>query len=263
MSEFGEDLEVRRESDPKLQNKLVAVRQSLGGNDSLLEGETELLDRLRSPQPQSPAEDEEDDPGQLFGDGGEDDFQLFLLDENQIAEAAALQRAGADEIVQPAVRIADEAEPATGSINDQHTVTSPQPKRRLTILETSALATQTIRRKKRQKMTRHGSMVPSLPTSLIKRIATESCVRNGRRRPQLGKDHMAALEQASEWFFEQIGEDLAAYAEHGKRTKRVDASDVLVLMRRQLVDLEDVKKLAEEVLPEDVAAELDLEDDDA
>ena len=46
---------------------------------------------------------------------------------------------------------------------------------------------------------------------------------------------MAALEQATEWFFEQVSEDLDSYASHGRRKKRIDTDDVLLLMRRQRV----------------------------
>ena len=272
MSDFGEDLEVRRESDPRFQAKLNQAGKSLGPkNDILLEGETELLDKLRNSIPQSPVDDEEDDQGPLIGDDEDEDFQLFVpeedvidvLEEAEIEEAAALQVGSPDQLPQPDHRSVDEVEAGPASPSHQPEALSPKSSRRLTILETSALATQTIRRKRRQKMTRHGAMVPSLPSSLIKRIATESCIRNGRRRPQLGKDHVAALDQASEWFFEQIGADIAAYAEHGKRKKKVDRRDVLTLMRRQRVNMQEVKILAGEVLPEDVAAELALEDDDA
>ena len=272
MSDFGDDLEIRRESDPRFQAKLDEARKSLGAKDDvLLEGETELLDRLGSSVPQSPVDDEEDDQGPLIGIGEDEDFQLFVpeedeadvSEEDEVEEAAAQQSRSPDQLPQPHHSSATEVEAGPEALNYQRVAVSPNPSRRLTILETSALATQTTRRKKRQKMTRHGTMVPSLPSSLIKRIATESCVRNGRRTPQLGKEHMAALEQASEWFFEQTGEDIAAYAEHGKRKKKLDASDVMMLMRRQRVDMEDLRRLAGEVLPEDVAAELDLEDDDA
>ena len=259
MSDFGDELEVRRESDPRFQAKSDEIRKSFGGNDALLEGETELLDRLRQSTPQSPDVDE-DEEGPIIDDGADDDFQLFLPEEEEAEEAQAKRTADTDDLPQPQESSKDETAP--GALQNHQQITSPPPSRRLTSLETSALTSQATNRKKRQKMTRHGTMVPSLPSSLIKRIATDSCVRNGRRRPQLGKDHMKALEQATEWFFEQVGEDLAAYAEHGRRKKRVDASDVMMLMRRQRVDLEDVASLARQVLPREVAAELDLDDDD-
>ena len=73
---------------------------------------------------------------------------------------------------------------------------------------------------------------------------------------------MKALEQATEWFFEQIGEDLEAYSKHAGHRKRVDESDVLMLMRRQRVVTEPgaLRELAREFLPRDVRKELDLPD---
>jgi hypothetical protein len=74
---------------------------------------------------------------------------------------------------------------------------------------------------------------------------------------------MKALEQATEWFFEQVGEDLEAYSDHARGRKRVDASDALLLMRRQNA-LKFPGKLAEaarKCLPEKVLAELTLPDE--
>src|SRR5262249_54817216 len=117
-------------------------------------------------------------------------------------------------------------------------------------------------RRRKMKLTRHGELVPSLPSSLIKRVAIQAQERLGNRRPKLGKDHMKALEQATEWFFEQVGEDLEAYSNHARRKKTIDQSDVLLLMRRQriLQGKGELLKVATELLPGEVVAELDLED---
>lgn len=265
MSDFGEELEFRRESDPKAQRTLNETRQSIGvmgGQDLLLEGETEDLSRLRRFME---AEDElEDEDGPLLG-GDDEEFQLFVPEE-ELSEAAALHQDRRD--LQPqTLRKSPEVEAGEGtrpSPNEDHpTPASPGTTRRLTDLEIAALATTKTRRRKRMKVTKHGTTVPSLPSSLIKRIATETQVRNGRRRPMLGRDHMKALEQATEWFFEQAGEDLSAYAEHARRKKRVDASDALMLMRRQRVLRGDgqVRELAEEFLPKEILDELDLPND--
>jgi histone H3/H4 len=88
-------------------------------------------------------------------------------------------------------------------------------------------------RRKRVKLTRHGVAIPALPSKLVKRIAIESMTRQGQRKPTIDRASLKALEQATEWFFEQIGEDLEAYSNHAGRTKRVDASDVVTLIRRQ------------------------------
>lgn len=128
------------------------------------------------------------------------------------------------------------------------------------ILESSKPSSQS--RRKKMKLTRHGEMVPALPSSLIKRVAIETQARLGNRRPKLGKDHMKALEQATEWFFEQVGEDLEAYSSHGRRKRRIDQSDVLLLMRRQRVLQGDgeLLKAARELLPKEVVADMNLDE---
>ncbi|OAP64998.1 hypothetical protein AYL99_00970 [Fonsecaea erecta] len=115
-------------------------------------------------------------------------------------------------------------------------------------------------RRKKVKLTRHGELVPSLPSSLVRRVALEAQARLGNRRLKVGKDHMQALEQATEWFFEQVGEDLEAYSTHARR-KRIDQSDVLMLMRRQRLLQSDgeLPKAAKELLPKEVAAGLSLD----
>lgn len=118
------------------------------------------------------------------------------------------------------------------------------------------------RPRKKLKLTRHGTTVPALPTSLIKRIASDARTRVGKKKPVFGKGHVKALEQATEWFFEQVGEDLEAFSNHARRKKRIIGDDVLQLMRRQRVlrGQGELKKLAKEWLPKKVLDVLDLPD---
>jgi histone H3/H4 len=84
--------------------------------------------------------------------------------------------------------------------------------------------------------------------------------RQGQRKPTIDRAGLQALEQATEWFFEQIGEDLEAYSNHAGRTKRVDASDVVTLIRRQRV-VSGKRKLgdfATKHLPPEALCELSL-----
>ena len=115
-------------------------------------------------------------------------------------------------------------------------------------------------RKKRTKLTRHGTVVPALPSSLIKRLATEAMTKKGRKKPRLDRASVVALEQATEWFFEQVGEDLAAYSNHAGRKKTVDASDVVTLFKRQKAFKEPdaLQAFAEEHLEAKALAELEL-----
>ncbi|KAL9095813.1 MAG: hypothetical protein Q9165_001810 [Trypethelium subeluteriae] len=88
-------------------------------------------------------------------------------------------------------------------------------------------------RKRREiKVSRHGIEYPSLPSSVVKRVASGFTRANGGGIRTLNRETVAALSQATEWFFEQVSEDLASYSEHGGR-KTIDEADVMTLMRRQ------------------------------
>lgn len=88
-----------------------------------------------------------------------------------------------------------------------------------------------VKARREQKFSKHGIAVPSLPSGIVKKIATQFSRSTGRGKAKIGKDSLQALENATEWFFEQVGEDLGAYAAHaGRRT--IDESDVVQLMRR-------------------------------
>jgi len=107
---------------------------------------------------------------------------------------------------------------------------------------------------KEQKFSRHGIALPSLPSGIVKKIATQFARSSGRGRSKMGKDSMAALENATEWFFEQVSEDLGAFAAHaGRRT--IDESDVVALMRsrQRLVGKNTtVFSLAQHYLPKEL-----------
>jgi histone H3/H4 len=66
---------------------------------------------------------------------------------------------------------------------------------------------------------------------VVKRLAARFARAGSAKKAKISKEALAAVEQASEWFFEQASEDLATYAKHaGRRT--IDESDVMTLMRR-------------------------------
>lgn len=85
--------------------------------------------------------------------------------------------------------------------------------------------------KKAKKISRHGIEYPSLPQGVVKRLATTFARNAGIPKAKISGDTLAAIMQASDWFFEQLGDDLAAYARHAGR-KTIDESDMLTLMRR-------------------------------
>lgn len=84
--------------------------------------------------------------------------------------------------------------------------------------------------KKAIKVSKHGIEYPSLPPAVVKRLAQNFAQASGAKG-KITPDALKAIMQASDWFFEQLGEDLQAYAKHAGR-KTIDESDVLTLMKR-------------------------------
>jgi histone H3/H4 len=253
MSDFGAELEVVRDSNGGFGEgspaELQDTRKSLGLNLEL--DDTENLADLTRPVV---------DDSTTFDVGvpamGDDDFELQM----PVDEATAAERRLAAG-VQP---VEDDGwEDVQRDEDHEPTHLAPKSKRRLTGLQIASVREDSGKRRRRVKMTKHGTLVPSLPTSLIKKIAVEVQVRNGRRKPTLAADHVKALEQATEWFFEQVGEDLAAYSSHGRRKRRIAEDDVLMLLKRQgaVKDGNDLRQLAKAWLPKDVRSDLEIRDD--
>lgn len=91
------------------------------------------------------------------------------------------------------------------------------------------------RKRKELKLSKHGIEYPSLPPTVVKRLATTFLRSAGNGNAKINKETLDAIVQTSDWFFEQIGEDLESYADHaGRRT--IDEGDVVTLMKRYVVD---------------------------
>ncbi|KAI6775198.1 hypothetical protein HG530_001956 [Fusarium avenaceum] len=86
--------------------------------------------------------------------------------------------------------------------------------------------------KKRKRISQHGIEYPGLPPAFVKRVAQTALQSSGISNQRLSAETLDALIQSSEWFFEQLGDDLGAYADHAKR-KTIEESDVFTLMKRQ------------------------------
>lgn len=86
------------------------------------------------------------------------------------------------------------------------------------------------KRRKELKLSRIGLDYPSFPAAPIKKLAL-SFMKSQGSKAQLDKETLAALVETTDDFFEQIGIDLAAYAQHAGR-KVIEESDVLALMKR-------------------------------
>jgi histone H3/H4 len=103
-----------------------------------------------------------------------------------------------------------------GTLEDANTVTDPAPR---------------AVRKKRIKISKHGIPYPSLPPGVVKKLATTYARTSGNSKAKISKDTLEAIMQASDWFFEQVSDDLGAYAEHAGR-KTIEERDVVTLMGR-------------------------------
>ncbi|KAL2149884.1 hypothetical protein VTH82DRAFT_7560 [Thermothelomyces myriococcoides] len=106
------------------------------------------------------------------------------------------------------------------------------------------------------KVSRYGIEYPSLPPAVVRRLA-QNFARASGVKGKITADAMKAIMQASDWFFEQLGEDLQAYARHAGR-KTIDESDVLTLMKRQrqINPTTTVFSLAQQHLPRELLQEL-------
>ncbi|KAK9775157.1 putative Centromere kinetochore component CENP-T-domain-containing protein [Seiridium cardinale] len=88
------------------------------------------------------------------------------------------------------------------------------------------------RTKAGKQISKHGIEYPSLPQGVVKRLATTFARTSGSGKAKISADTMKTIMQATDWFFEQLGDDLSAYAKHAGR-KTIDESDMITLMRRQ------------------------------
>lgn len=101
-------------------------------------------------------------------------------------------------------------------------------------LQTPARETPAVKRAGRQRkvmsISRFGHEYPSFPAATVKTLAN-GFIKSQGSKSKLSKDTLAALVQTSDFFFEQVGEDLAAYAQHAGR-KQIEESDVIALLKR-------------------------------
>ncbi|KFX99858.1 hypothetical protein V490_01603 [Pseudogymnoascus sp. VKM F-3557] len=104
-----------------------------------------------------------------------------------------------------------------------------------TVMTDTQLSASEVRKPKAKKtirVSKHGIQYSSLPTGVVKKLATTFARTGGSGNGKISKDALAAIMQATDWFFEQVSDDLGAYAEHAGR-KTIDENDVMTLMKRQ------------------------------
>ncbi|KAK2841677.1 hypothetical protein FQN49_006011 [Arthroderma sp. PD_2] len=113
--------------------------------------------------------------------------------------------------------------------------------------------------RKKQKLSKHGIPVPSLPSGVVKKLATRFARSGNKNKTRITKDTMAAIQQATDWFFEQASGDLSTYSKHSGR-KTIDETDVVALMRRQrhVGKSASVFALAQKHLPKELLQDIRL-----
>ncbi|KAL4786472.1 centromere kinetochore component CENP-T-domain-containing protein [Aspergillus varians] len=112
---------------------------------------------------------------------------------------------------------------------------------------------------KQKKLSRYGIPVPNMPAGVVRKLAMRFARARAGPKAKISKTTLAAIEQASSWYFEQASEDLAAYSKHAGR-KTVDEADVTALMRRQrhLNNTTTVFSLAQKHLPKELLQDMRL-----
>ncbi|RKP13504.1 hypothetical protein BJ684DRAFT_20010 [Piptocephalis cylindrospora] len=100
------------------------------------------------------------------------------------------------------------------------------------------------------RLSKRGYPVPGLPKSLVTSLTRQRC-----HGVTLRKEVIQHIMDASHDFFESVAEDLSVYARHGKRRKRIEASDAICLMRRQrlLKEEGEVSEMARQALPRELS----------
>jgi histone H3/H4 len=80
------------------------------------------------------------------------------------------------------------------------------------------------------KLSRFGKEYTSLPAATVKTLAN-TFAKSAGSKSKISKDTLDALIQTSDWYLEQVGIDLAAYAQHAGRNM-IEEEDVVALMKR-------------------------------
>lgn len=114
------------------------------------------------------------------------------------------------------------------------------------------------KQRKETKTSRIGLDYSSFHTATVKRLANGFA--KSHSKTKISKDTLAVLVQTTDWFFEQMGEDLKAYADHGGR-KAIEESDVIAVMKRsrQITNNITSFSLAQKMLPRELLQELRMD----
>jgi histone H3/H4 len=194
-----------------------------------------IPERIRAPQREEPTEEQD------FEDALEDALPTFANDDEELLQpegdeqdevTAALNGDVTSEL--PGIQ-GWESEPGLNDDADlaQYREEESALDRSLQTLspERPAAAKQAnVRKVKELRISQRGLEYPSFPAASVKKLALGFMKSQGSKG-QLNKESLNALVKVTDDFFEQIGIDLAAYAQHGGR-KMIEESDVIALMKR-------------------------------
>lgn len=178
-------------------------------------------------------DDLDDDDGGAAFDGGVGDYDVtpYVEEPSRTGSSRRVSR------IEPLDEEDDELELAF-----------EQPRRRSSVREAQSLLRApgrgrpkgSVTKKKVKKLSQLGAEYPPLPPNFVKRVAQRALQNSSLNNPRISADVVTALTQASDWFFEQMGDDLGAYAEHAGRDV-IDEADVITLMRRYAEKLDSSK----------------------
>lgn len=170
---------------------------------------------------QPPAEMEDDD------DDENEPFAIDFAEEFAPAEPEAYEDTPQPEDMMP-------AEDMTHAEDVAHTDDIATPEAEEPTELVSEIQRRVVKKRKRgPQLSQFGIEYPPLPPAVVKRLAQTFAQSSGVAQTKITPDTLDALCQASDWFFEQLGDSLRAYAQHAGR-KTVDESDVVTLMQRSV-----------------------------
>jgi histone H3/H4 len=216
-NETTRNLRALMEADRRDSADDVDLRESFGGNT---DGEPTFQFRIADRSRLSNIFQADTDPRV----DEEVDEELFMVDQQQQDDIASQASSDYDEAVGQQL----EAEQSMAIPNSSP---APEP----TVEATRPLPASTVPKKLHR--SRFGIEYPSLQPAVVKKLAStfsKSYGGNGK----INKETLDAFMESSDWFFEQVSEDLAAYADHARR-KRIEESDVITLMKRYFESLSD------------------------
>ena len=81
------------------------------------------------------------------------------------------------------------------------------------------------------KISRQGLPYSSLPSGIMKSLSSTLAISIGMRKTSISSESLESIKIASDWFFQQLGDDLGTYAGHAGRRK-INERDIASVMKR-------------------------------